>query len=176
MADPVHAFDADGTPSPGARTALDRKADVGHTHAWADVTGKPSTFPPATHTHPASDITGLAAAVAPGPWVQLTLLGDWLPYTGSGGYFPGVRARLVAGGVQIQGMIRSGAAGSSIAQLPADMQPAYAQMFTIALNQNELGTCSVSPASDMGGQYGLRYNYGKAAPGYCAINAIIPLG
>ncbi|MMZ52644.1 hypothetical protein D1872_144200 [compost metagenome] len=26
------------------------------TVAWADVTGKPTTFPPATHTHNASDI------------------------------------------------------------------------------------------------------------------------
>lgn len=31
--------------------------------AWADVTGKPSTFTPSTHTHPATDVTGLAAAI-----------------------------------------------------------------------------------------------------------------
>lgn len=29
----------------------------GHKPAWGDVTGKPSTFPPATHTHTASQIT-----------------------------------------------------------------------------------------------------------------------
>ena len=179
LPDTVTWENVDGKPTtfpPTIGSTATTAAAGNHVHAWGAITGKPTSFPPATHTHPASDITGLADAVAPGPWVQLTLLGDWVAYTGGGGYFPGVRARLVAGGVQIQGMVRSGAAGSSIAQLPADMQPAYAQMFTVALNQNELGTCSVSPASDMGGQYGVRYNYGKATPGYCAISATIPLG
>lgn len=31
-----------------------------HTHAWADITGKPSTFPPSSHTHTGADITGLS--------------------------------------------------------------------------------------------------------------------
>lgn len=29
--------------------------------AWGDVSGKPSTFPPATHTHAIADVTGLQA-------------------------------------------------------------------------------------------------------------------
>lgn len=29
--------------------------------AWADVTGKPATFTPATHTHAVADVTGLQA-------------------------------------------------------------------------------------------------------------------
>lgn len=32
-----------------------------HTHAWSDVTGKPVTFPAATHTHAITDVTGLRA-------------------------------------------------------------------------------------------------------------------
>jgi hypothetical protein len=32
-----------------------------HVHAWADITGKPSTFTPATHTHVKSDVTGLVS-------------------------------------------------------------------------------------------------------------------
>lgn len=31
--------------------------------AWADVTGKPSTFAPATHTHTIANVTGLQAAL-----------------------------------------------------------------------------------------------------------------
>jgi hypothetical protein len=31
--------------------------------AWADVTGKPSTFPPSAHTHIIADVTGLQAAL-----------------------------------------------------------------------------------------------------------------
>lgn len=30
---------------------------AGHSHAWGEVTGKPSTFSPSAHTHSASDIT-----------------------------------------------------------------------------------------------------------------------
>lgn len=32
--------------------------------AWADITGKPSTFAPSAHTHPTSEVTGLDAALA----------------------------------------------------------------------------------------------------------------
>lgn len=30
---------------------------------WADVTGKPSTFPPSSHTHTIANVTGLQAAL-----------------------------------------------------------------------------------------------------------------
>ena len=31
--------------------------------AWADVTGKPTDFPPATHTHAVADVTGLQGII-----------------------------------------------------------------------------------------------------------------
>ena len=34
------------------KAAAAGKADVGHSHSWADVAGKPSAFPPQPHTHP----------------------------------------------------------------------------------------------------------------------------
>lgn len=34
-----------------------------HTHAWTDITGKPSTFAPSAHTHSISDVTGLQTAL-----------------------------------------------------------------------------------------------------------------
>ena len=34
------------------------KSNVGHSHSWAEVTGKPSTFSPSAHTHGVADITG----------------------------------------------------------------------------------------------------------------------
>lgn len=33
-----------------------------HAHAYADVTGKPENFPPASHTHPAADVGDIDAA------------------------------------------------------------------------------------------------------------------
>lgn len=42
-----------------ALSTLNLYTPENHVHAWADITGKPSTFTPATHTHPQSDITNL---------------------------------------------------------------------------------------------------------------------
>lgn len=47
----------------GLQAALDGKAAAAHTHAWADITGKPTTFAPTAHTHAISEITGLQAAL-----------------------------------------------------------------------------------------------------------------
>lgn len=30
---------------------LNKKSQVGHTHAWSEITGKPTTFTPSSHTH-----------------------------------------------------------------------------------------------------------------------------
>ena len=40
-------------------TALGGKADSSHTHAWSAISGKPSTFTPASHTHPQAEVTNL---------------------------------------------------------------------------------------------------------------------
>lgn len=53
--EPTAFFDADGNP-----------VDIGGgggAPAWADVTGKPTTFAPAAHKHPIADVTGLQAAL-----------------------------------------------------------------------------------------------------------------
>lgn len=34
-----------------------------HSHAWSEITGKPTTFTPATHTHAISDVTNLQTAL-----------------------------------------------------------------------------------------------------------------
>ena len=47
----------------GLQTALDGKAASTHTHTWAEVTGKPTTFTPSAHTHAIADTTGLQAAL-----------------------------------------------------------------------------------------------------------------
>ncbi|MGO4917658.1 head decoration protein [Pseudogemmobacter sp. W21_MBD1_M6] len=39
-------------------------AEVADAAPWTGITGKPSTFPPATHSHPTSQVTGLDAALA----------------------------------------------------------------------------------------------------------------
>lgn len=39
-------------------------ASAGGASSWDDLTGKPSTFPPAAHTHAQADVTGLETALA----------------------------------------------------------------------------------------------------------------
>lgn len=45
-------------------SGLAGKSDTTHTHAFADVTGKPSTYPPATHGHTTGEVAGLDAALS----------------------------------------------------------------------------------------------------------------
>lgn len=47
----------------GDARLTDARTPTAHTHAWPDITGKPSTFAPATHSHTISDTTGLQAAL-----------------------------------------------------------------------------------------------------------------
>lgn len=44
-------------------TAWNSLAYMGGTAAWADITGKPSTFTPSAHTHVIADVTGLQTAL-----------------------------------------------------------------------------------------------------------------
>ena len=50
-----------------------------HTHAWGDITGKPSTFAPSAHTHTKSQITDLGPQL---PTTGLTV-GDTLTWNGT---------------------------------------------------------------------------------------------
>ena len=45
-------------------SALSGKATSSHTHAWSEITGKPSTFAPATHTHSIGQVSGLTSTLA----------------------------------------------------------------------------------------------------------------
>lgn len=49
---PVLLVDSDGEP-------IDIGGGGSGPVAWGDVTGKPSTFPPANHNHAVADVTGL---------------------------------------------------------------------------------------------------------------------
>src|SRR5699024_10163722 len=125
---------ASPAPGPTGKTAYQYAKDAGFEGTEAEfaeaqlpdtigrgaVEDKPATFPPATHTHAQDDIDGLVAALAeksdtPDDWVALTLLNGWQAYEGGGGYYLGLRARLTAEGVQVQGVVKSGAIGTIIA-------------------------------------------------------------
>lgn len=47
------------------KAKLDGKADLAHSHAWGDITGKPSSFAPSAHSHAWDDITGKPTSFTP---------------------------------------------------------------------------------------------------------------
>lgn len=49
-----------------AKAAADGKADAEHSHAWGEITEKPTSFAPSDHEHDASDITSGAVPIANG--------------------------------------------------------------------------------------------------------------
>ncbi|AYD81520.1 minor tail protein [Arthrobacter phage KBurrousTX] len=56
--------DASKPVSTATQTALNGKANTSHTHLWADLTDKPTTFTPSAHTHSAADLTSGTVPVA----------------------------------------------------------------------------------------------------------------
>lgn len=49
----------------GLGAALDGKAPSSHSHAWSEITNKPTTFAPSAHTHAWDEITGKPTTFAP---------------------------------------------------------------------------------------------------------------
>src|SRR5699024_4477492 len=43
----------------GLGDALGDKSDRGHSHAWGEISGKPSTYPPSAHDHSIGQVSGL---------------------------------------------------------------------------------------------------------------------
>lgn len=63
----------------GARMAAARATAVAGAPAWANVTGKPTTFTPSAHAHVIADVTGLQTALDEGsdPWTYIKLATDY---------------------------------------------------------------------------------------------------
>lgn len=156
----------------------------GHSHAWSDITDPPADYPPAQHTHAQDDIDGLVAALAekadtPDDWVALTLLNGWQAYEGGGGYYSGLRARLTPEGVQVQGIVKSGAIGTIIAELPAAMAPSYAQPFAVESSSDgwtgtEFGQVTVNKPN-ASSPWVVQYNAGPSPVAHhLGISLIVP--
>lgn len=54
-----------------AQQTADGKADKAHSHPWADVTGRPTTYPPEAHGHTWADVTGKPSTYAPSSHTHL---------------------------------------------------------------------------------------------------------
>lgn len=103
-------------------------------------------------------------------WTTLTLTGGWLAYAGGGGYFNGLRYRKVGDNVQISGMIKSGAANTVMATLPADARPAKAVIMFVN-SSGGAGQIQVDPTTG-----NITYMTGSpTTPAYLSVNLFIPL-
>ena len=108
-------------------------------------------------------------ALEPGEWVNLSLTSPWVAYDPAGNsYCPGVRARRVPAGVQIQGMVRGGEANTVICNLPAGAVPEYSGHFA-AISNAAAATVFVSNTGQV------RYISGGSSTSYVSINLVIPI-
>jgi len=85
-----------------AKTPAELNATTGGTIAWADVTGKPSTFTPSTHSHAESDVTNLTTDLADKVPLQRfsrmsTIENDCLRSTVATGFAPFLSAVIASG-------------------------------------------------------------------------------
>ena len=95
--------------------------------AWADVTGKPTTFAPTTHSHAWADITGKPATFAPtiGKTATTAKAGDYVPtwseITGKPSTFtPATHTHTIANVTGLQAVLDDLEARLSALETPAE--------------------------------------------------------
>jgi hypothetical protein len=100
----------------------------------------------------------------------LTLQNAWVPYVGGGGYSQtGLRYKREGKTVTIEGTVKSGAAGTVIATLPADAQPLNTAMYPVnAAGAVGMITIQGSLNTSVAGQ--IQYFLGAGAPNYMPIH------
>ena len=119
-------------------------------------------------------------AIAPGPWIKLTLLNGWTEYAGGGGYRNGLWIRSEAGGWRLMGMVRSGAVGSVIANVTyptgavqGTNRPGYSDMIT-AHTSGGYSAVLFAVNAAAGSADTISYLSGPANPSFLNINRFIP--
>lgn len=111
---------------------------------------------------------GVVDALEPGAWVDLPLISPWYPYDSEGtSYYPGMRARRVPAGVQLQGMPRGGSENSEVCNLPSELAPQYGGHFA-AISNGQPACVFVSKSGQV------RYISGGSGTAYVSFNLIIP--
>jgi hypothetical protein len=104
-------------------------------------------------------------------WTDLPTLGTgWSAYIGGGGYYSGIRYRRTGDMLQVQGMIRNGAAGSTMFTLPLGWRPQYTVI--APTEANAAGTMAML-LWNIDGTVG--YRSGPTAPAYVNVYANLPL-
>ncbi len=112
---------------------------------------------------------GAVDALEPGAWVDLSLTAPWVPYSTTGTtYYPGMRARRVPGGVQVQGIVKGGEANSEVCNLPAGLAPEFSGHFA-AISNGEAACVFVSNSGQV------RYISGGSSTAYVSYNLVLPI-
>lgn len=95
-------------------------------------------------------------------WTKLTLGSGWADYTGSGGYLTGLFYKREGSTVYVEGMVKSGAAGSVIATLPEGFRPT-GTFFGLSSVAGAVGMVQINNAGS------ITHFLGAGAPAYLNI-------
>ncbi len=117
-------------------------------------------------------LEALLDELTPDPWVTLALTNGWQAYSGGGGYYSGLRVRRTSVGIQIDGMVRSGAAGSVVAVLPDAAQDVMAKQFTAAASGSSVALLAINSSASHQGRMVVTYLSGPSAPSFVHISTI----
>lgn len=141
---------------------------------WSKISGKPTTFTPASHNHTAAEITDLSSVLSsmvPSTWERLPLTDPWAQLASAGGgYYRGARIRTTPSGVQVQAMITGGDVGSMIATLPDARGITFSAIFPISTS-TDIGHVLVNVSA---GTVTLSYLKGPAKPSWINVSILIP--
>lgn len=120
-------------------------APVGGTPAWADITGKPASYPPSNHSHPISEVTDLqtqldAKSDKPGAWALLSVTTG----TPLGGDRAAIRREADGASLRFSGGIlfnMAVPAGTTMGITPANLRVASIKNMVVA---SSLGVIAIS--------------------------------
>lgn len=181
--------------STATQTALNAKANTSHTHLWADLTDKPTTFAPSAHVHSAADLTSGTVPVARLPlattsaagamsaadkatfdvvsedtgWVNVPLTAPWVNY--DAGVHATFQVRRIGQDVELKAFLKSGSLGTNVGIIPAGFRPASQRWGTSTFQSSVIGStfCVVYPD-------GTVYLAGAGAVTYVSIEMRFMLG
>ncbi|AIZ01710.1 putative tail fiber protein [Arthrobacter phage vB_ArtM-ArV1] len=181
--------------STATQTALNAKANTSHTHLWADLTDKPTTFAPSAHVHSAADLTSGTVPVARLPlatgsaagamsaadkatfdvvsvdtgWVDVPLTAPWVNY--DAGVHATAQVRRIGNDVEFKAFLKSGSLGTNVGVIPAGFRPVSQRWPTATFQSTAIGStfCVIYPD-------GTVYLAGSGAVTYVSIECRWMLG
>lgn len=109
-------------------------------------------------------------------WTPLTLINGYTAYTGSGGYYNGLRASKNGNTIRVNGIVKNPSTGdpkTTIAVLPVSLRPMYS-VYQPVTTGNAAGSIVIGNVA-ISSNGNITYQNGATDPTFVAFNFTLPI-